>query len=181
MKIDGVRFVQLMAIGLTAIIFLLLTFLILRNQNQPPVQAIKPAPASLKVAGVKVGVVEVNRSSQVLTRPLFWASRRPSGGLPLKPEPKRKKAIDSFDKVRLLGIYNADEGSGLIVSGGKGVSQRLKLGDEIAGWKLMFINEKGGYFERNGQDRVLQIKRSAWFEAEAEKKRQSRKAGKQGA
>ena len=181
MRLTPIQSIAAVAASLTVIVMLLALVLWQRNQSLPPITPIKPAASSLQVLAVTPPVQKIKEENHVRERPVFWASRKPFIPLLIKGKVKAKKKLkpgkEPFDKVKLLGIYDADGESGLIVSSATTPSQRLKVGDVFEGWTLEFINSKGGLFVRGEKDRILLLQKpkAASKEIKAKRPHQKRK------
>jgi len=186
MRLTPIQSIAAVAASLTVIVMLLALVLWQRNQSLPPITPIKPAASSLQVLAVTPPVQKIKEENHVRERPVFWASRKPfiplliKGKVKAKQKLKLKPGKEPFDKVKLLGIYDADGESGLIVSSETTPSQRLKVGDVFEGWMLEHMNAKGGVFAQGEKNTllILQKPKPASKEIRERSFRQARKQAK---
>lgn len=104
------------------------------------VAAVLPAKDSLRVidAGVS-GAVTAAQSVEVQSRPLFWASRRPSGDVGPKNARPTGKPARGLEGLQVAGAVGAgDQGKAIVIY--KEKLMRLGIGDKVAGWTLQSVS-----------------------------------------
>lgn len=115
------------------------------------------------IAATEIGVTDSGGFEQatevnIISRPLFWAERRPVTDdqqlVAADPEAPRK---DELDQVKLVGVYFAGDSSGVIYEY-KGERLRLRLKDELFGWELNMLSYDSAVFTQgdDGQ-KTLQL------------------------
>lgn len=124
-------------------------------------------------------VADVAEVFSLSSRPLFWASRRPQieSDEVNVPEDDSRFKKDEFDKVKLVGVYDAGDSSGVIAEV-KGERQRVRLKQALEGWILDSIEADGAVFIQGSKQKKLQLEHanSAKYTATASKKVGSDKA-----
>jgi hypothetical protein len=109
-------------------------------QTQPRPQVQAPAPATPTAGLVSpLAVHPVDRLSATRERPLFSPSRRPPAPPPpiINPPPPPPPGPPN---VTLVGIVmDADEARAIVQSGPKNEIRRVRIGDDIGGWKVVQI------------------------------------------
>lgn len=122
---------------------------------------------------------DVTEVFSLSSRPLFWASRLPQaeGDDVSIPEDDSRPKKDEFDKVKLVGVYDAGDGSGVIAEV-KGERQRVRLKQALEGWVLDSLHADGAVFIQGGKQKKLQLEHAnlAKYTATASKKVGSDKA-----
>lgn len=92
-------------------------------------------------------------------RPLFTPSRRPPdpepvGATPAEVAASQEVAVDFalegviIGQVTLVAIVRVD---------GDKIQQRLKIGDEVQGWKLVAVKEAGATFQRGNLKHEIEL------------------------
>ena len=102
--------------------------------------AIPPAADALNVHQIQsTGGVTAEQRGEIVTRPLFWESRRPldEPAIVAEEEPSRGK-VGQLKGVKLLGVFGGGETAGIIVQV-KDKKRRILLGEEIRGWSLQSV------------------------------------------
>lgn len=145
-----------------ALILLLLLLLVqlawgfMRLSGQSSPEAVEPAADTLQLASSPdVGSVSAAHSNDIRSRPLLWPSRRPAGDVVKVAEAKPEKATD-FDSMQLVGVFGAGESAGMIVRV-KGKPQRLRLGDDLAGWTLDAVTEQEAVLKKGARRKTLAL------------------------
>lgn len=112
----------------------------------PEAQKIALDPVALQrgASGVEA---DTTRFVAILDRPLFSATRRPP---PPPPPPAPPKPVDPLEGVKLVGVFQGGEDSGILAEL-NGKVQRLKLGAAVGEWILKSVNERTVTFA-NGKD-----------------------------
>lgn len=121
--------------------------------------AVVPAPDALKVRRIHASdEVTAAQSGEIVTRPLFWESRRPLGEpvVVVKDDKARGKA-GKLKGVKLLGVFGGGETAGIIVKV-KDVKRRILLGEEIKGWTLESVEPDKVVLVADGRKETLALK-----------------------
>ncbi len=150
---------MMLAIGMTVLLFALILMRWQSARSAPPIQPVVPALSSLKSSSVLAPVITAEAGSVIQSRPVFWQTRAPYvAPPPRKPPPKPFRAVklgvDSFDQVKLSGTYSVSGQTVLIVVGSEG-SQRVRVGDDLAGWTFKSMAAGGAVFTQDGEQRTL--------------------------
>ncbi|WP_299773791.1 hypothetical protein [uncultured Pseudoteredinibacter sp.] len=85
-------------------------------------------------------------------RPLFWRGRKPAVIETVPEEEPVDSGTGDLSRIRVLGVY----ASGAMISGVKGKG-RVKLGEEIFGWKLQKLSGNQLRFAKNGRYEYLSL------------------------
>jgi hypothetical protein len=137
------RYLELTALLLALLVVVQLLWLGLGALRESSVTPIEPARDSLRVlSAAGTGAITGPQSLELQSRPLFWASRRPSDTVvvagpgdqssDLAPAPR-------LENLQLLGALGAaDEGAAIVSF--KGKTMRLAVGDDIDGWVLQSVS-----------------------------------------
>jgi len=80
---------------------------------------------------------EVSQFAQMVERPLFMETRRPSP--PLPPGPPAKTEPPAPVTFKLMGVLETPEGRMALIADAKGKYKRFKLNDSIEGWEIASI------------------------------------------
>lgn len=130
------------------IVALLVGALLVITRDPPP--ALAPAPGTLTAVSLEVpdapsGALE----GEMVTRPLFWSSRRPPvvEAAVVEPEAQPVSGADALDQARLLGILASGDRTGAILAVGE---QRMRLmqGESLEGWVLESLDGTRAVFVR---------------------------------
>ena len=126
-----------------------------------------PREASLRVnPAQELSQVDPDLRAEIVSRPLFWATRRPlvvqsEADLQAAKEAKQQQAEEKkagkIDGVKLAGIFGGGDTAGIIALS-KGKKHRLVIGQEIDGWKLDSVEPTAATFSSNGRTSQLQLK-----------------------
>ena len=130
------RRVELLAVALLGgVLFWLLLVLIWSVSSDGPAP-LPPAQDSLAVQNLLLDDgLSGDEAAEILSRPLFWQSRRPLSP-PKKVVAKRKpQAPKKLEGVVLHGVYGADDALGLIATV-DGRMTRIGKGQSVKGWAL---------------------------------------------
>ncbi len=146
------RRVELALLGGGLLLLLLVLYLLIRVAMATDIDAIAPAPDSVRVASLsRSGVPPVEDREAIVSRPLFWAERQPVD-LVETPEAaaeaekeKPEKAAPRMKEVTLSGIYGSGETGGVILSV-KRRQLRLAVGEEVDGWRLERVTAYSAVF-----------------------------------
>jgi hypothetical protein len=112
-------------------------------QTQPPPQVPAQAPAT-PTAGLAspLAVHSLDRLSATRERPLFSPSRR-APAPPAPPPPRPPPPPPEPPNVTLVGIVmDAEEARAIVQSGPTNEVRRVRVGDEIGGWKVAQIESR---------------------------------------
>ena len=127
--------------------------------NEP--DPVFPSADSLAVQALKLDSgLTAEQAAEILSRPLFWQSRRPLVPPPkvvAKPKPKAPKKLKG---VVLMGVYGAGDGLGLIATV-DGVFSRISKGQSVKGWKFSDYEDGAAVFVSGGKKSVLPLELTA--------------------
>lgn len=150
------KWVGILAVVMTLLVLLLVWARWQKEHSRPATVPLSPAAVSMESLALNVPVEQEKGNPDILTRPVFWKERGPY----VAPTPRqvRQKPVkvgpDSFDQVKLLGTYGADGKTSLIVISTEG-TQRVMMGDDLAGWIFNSMNAEGAVFSQDGEQRTL--------------------------
>ena len=85
----------------------------------------------------------------VMAHPIFAPDRA--------PPPAENEDAGNLNGVQVLGTAIAGNAAAALVRDIDGSFKRVKMGEEIAGWKLVAIQPKELVFDRNGERRTLDL------------------------
>ncbi|HMN56643.1 MAG TPA: hypothetical protein PKE15_05305 [Ottowia sp.] len=116
-----------------------------------------PAPQAPQLDDVQAALLHANPAAAatypvVLARPLFEATRRPSGAPSTAKGPAA--APSAIEQARLQGIVAGPTLSGVMLEEG-GQSRFVRVGEAVGDWTLQSVQGRQARFVRRGQQRVL--------------------------
>jgi len=111
------------------------------HQAPPPVPTIEPMRAAL------------NTYNAIMAHPIFAPDRAPPAA--------EADNSGNLSGVEVVGTAIAGKTSTALVRDADGDFSRLKIGEEMDGWKLVSIEPKQLVFDRNGERRSVQISATA--------------------
>ncbi len=111
------------------------------HQAPPPVPTVEPVRAAL------------NTYNAIMAHPIFAPDRAPPAA--------EADNSSNLSGVEVLGTAIAGKTSAALVRDADGDFSRLKIGEDLDGWKLVFIEPKELVFDRNGERRSVQISATA--------------------
>lgn len=124
-------------------------------------ESIFPSADSLAVQKLELDSgLSAEQAAEILSRPLFWQSRRPLVPPPkvvAKPKPKAPKKLNG---VTLMGVYGAGDGLGLIATI-DGVFSRINKGQSVKGWEFSAYEDGAAVFVSGGRKSVLPLELTA--------------------
>ena len=151
------RWAELVALSVLGLIGLrlLLGFLGLAVDGGP--EPVRPAQDSLAVQTLQLDAgVPADQGAEILSRPLFWQSRRPLAP-PKKVVVKPKAAAPQKLKcVVLHGVYGTGDGLGLIATV-DGRMTRIVKGQSVKGWQLKSYENGVARFSSAGRKATLPL------------------------
>jgi len=131
------RRIELVAVLLGLLLCLQLALGGLRLVSLSAPDPVTPAPDSLRVPMVLSPLlVAASERNEIISRPLFWSSRRPLEEVATLAEPEAKAG--ELKGVKLVGLFGSGERAGIIALV-KGQKRRILLGDAIEGWTLKSV------------------------------------------
>ncbi len=98
-------------------------------------------------------------AEQIVARPLFFESRRPEVD-EAPTEAGTSAADDPFDGVVLDGAYRAGSVGGVSLVDREGKRHRILLGEGFQGWTLASFDPPEVTFKREGEARVVTLRRA---------------------
>ena len=131
------RRLELAVVVIAALLVLQIVWAIVSRLTYSGPEAILPAPDALIVSSLVEQTVPADAASQeIVSRPLFWESRRPEDGpeaqVVAPPVPAKGKKLEG---VRVVGIFGSgDSGGAIVIANGK--KQRISVSDALEGWLL---------------------------------------------
>jgi len=109
---------------------------------------ILPASDSLEViSSISLDTITARQRSEIRSRPLFWAGRRPQEAVVIAPELPEVKQLKEhkFEGIKLLGVFGVGESVGIIAQV-KGKSRRVLVGEKVDGWTLEAVEGNDAVF-----------------------------------
>ena len=103
---------------------------------------------------------DVSQYPQLVERPLFMESRRPSQPAPPKPPeppPPPKPEAPPAINFKVMGILETPEGKMALIADAKGKYKRLKVNDSMDGWQIADIKPDRVLIEQNGFNEDLSL------------------------
>ncbi len=122
--------------------------------------AVEPAASALTVADqLTRRVVAPGDSAELRERPLFWEGRRPIASADTKAQRKPDRA-PKLKGVRLLGVFGSGDSGGIIALV-QNEQQRIRVGEEVAGWTLEQVSADGATLASGADTESLVLERSS--------------------
>ncbi|MDG1011642.1 MAG: hypothetical protein P8N99_02395 [Luminiphilus sp.] len=149
-----VELVALIVLGLVGLRLLLGLFGLAVDGGPEP---LRPAQDSLAVQTLQLDEgLPPDQGAEILSRPLFWQSRRP-----LAPPPKvvvkpKVQAPQKLNGVVLHGVYGIGDGLGLIATV-DGRMTRIAKGQSVKGWQLKSYENGVARFSSGGKKASLPL------------------------
>lgn len=120
-----------------------------------------PSADSLEAQKLQLdSALTAEQAAEILSRPLFWQSRRPLVPPPrvvAKPKPKAPKQLKG---VVVVGVYGAGDGLGLIATI-DGAFSRIGKGQSVKGWQFDAYEDGAAVFVSGGERSVLPLELTA--------------------
>jgi hypothetical protein len=120
-----------------------------------------PSSDSLEAQKLQLdSALTAEQAVEILSRPLFWQSRRP-----LVPPPKvvakpKPKAPEKLKGVVVMGVYGAGDALGLIATI-DGAFSRISKGQSVKGWQFDAYEDGAAVFVSGGKRSVLALELTA--------------------
>jgi len=153
----GMDDLRRLALGVTGLLVLVVLWGAGRVLLLSPPEPLPPAESSLNIAGVFGDDAGSAQPTDLTARPLFWFGRKryvPPVQVADETAVEERVVEVEIDKATLVGKLGAGRESSIIVTYG-GASQRLKLNDELEGWRFVGLTDEGAEFKSAGRTRVL--------------------------
>jgi len=100
--------------------------------------------------------VDEEQSQDIVSRPLFSATRRPEESDEQTDADAQAAGEDQFKDLKLVGTFGAGETAGIIALV-KGQKRRIIVDQDVAGWTLKSVEGHRAIFERNGTQQELAL------------------------
>jgi hypothetical protein len=153
------RRIELLAVLLGSLLCLQLVLGGLRLATLSAPEPVIPAPDSLRVPPVLSPVaVAASERNEIITRPLFWSSRRPVEEVATLAEPEMKAG--ELKGVKVVGLFGSGERAGIIALV-KGQKRRILLGDVVEGWTLKSVAPFELVVANGGRTETLALERGS--------------------
>jgi len=110
-------------------------------------------PAAAAAPTVEPVRAALNTYNAIMAHPIFAPDRA--------PPPVEADDAGNLAGVEILGTAIAGKVSAALVRDSDGEFTRLKIGEDIDGWKLVSINPKELVFDRNGERKTLAVTATA--------------------
>lgn len=153
------RRIELVAVVLGVVLALQLVYSILRIILLSAPDPIVPVAESLAFSEVRtVQTVSALQSDEIVTRPLFWSSRRPlDTAAVIENIATDGKPTGDLATVSLTGVFGGGESAGIIaVVGDK--KHRVLVGGKLFDWTLDSMGLDHAVFVRRGETQKLELK-----------------------
>ncbi|MEH6568966.1 MAG: hypothetical protein V7709_07830 [Halioglobus sp.] len=157
------RRVELLAVVLGLLFLLLLLYGFIRLQFLSEPAPIIPSSESLEVTEmVSVTAADAEQALEIVSRPLFWPSRRPLPGSDEAGDIALEEAAQAGElaKIKVLGIFGGGQSAGVIALV-KDKKRRILLNEEAIGWTLQSVEPDRAVFISNGKTQEVQLKMAA--------------------
>ena len=161
------RRVELALVVLVALFLLQLLWGGFRAVLPSSAEPVLPRGGSLRVEPLQEqSQIDPEMRSEIASRPLFWATRRPledeaevaaKSAEDAKKQQAEEKKAGKIDGAKLAGVFGGEDAAGIIALS-KGKKHRLVIGQEINGWKLESVEPTAATFSSNGRTSQLQLK-----------------------
>jgi Tfp pilus assembly protein PilP len=134
--------------------------------SQRPAVAAAPAVVSPGPPGevMLARLPPLEQFTAMVERPLFSASRRPAVASEPEvaeeelPDPEPVPEASGLPEVRFVGtIRQGGAMTALVVPEGHDAAVKLRVGDEVAGWRVRSVGASQLVLEHEGERRVLTI------------------------
>ncbi len=153
------RRIELLAVLLGLLLCLQLAWGGFRLATIAAPAAVAPAADSLKVPPVPgPAVVAADERNEIISRPLFWSSRRPVDQVATLSDPDRKPG--ELKAVKLVGLFGSGSQAGIIALV-KGQKRRILLGDKVEGWTLESITPSELAVSNGERTEILALQRGS--------------------
>lgn len=107
------------------------------------------APALQRLPEIRPEAASV--AGEILSRPLFWESRRPVQARPAGP------AADALSGIRILGVVGNEKDGGILYRDGEIVT-RLSVGQRLGGWRLVGVEGDTARFVSSDGNEVRELR-----------------------
>ena len=157
------RRVELLALVLGFLFLLLLLYGFVRIQFLSEPAPIIPSAESLEVAEmVLVATADAEQALEIVSRPLFWPSRRPLPGSDEAGGVAQEEATQAGElaKIKVLGIFGGGQSAGVIALV-KDKKRRILVDEEAMGWTLKSVAPDRAVFINNGKTQEVQLQMAA--------------------
>ena len=155
------RRIELLALMLLLLVLMTMVLGGFKSIASHEPESIFPSADSLAVQKLELDAgLSAEQAAEILSRPLFWQSRRPLVPPPkvvAKPKPKAPKKLNG---VSLMGVYGAGDGLGLIATI-DGVFSRISKGQSVKGWEFSAYEDGAAVFVSGGKKSVLPLELTA--------------------
>jgi hypothetical protein len=120
-------------------------------------EAVAPTADSLRViASLGQDTVAPEQNDEIRSRPLLWPGRRPATPTTVDAAAPARAKQQELNEIKLLGVFGAGETIGIIARV-KDRTQRIRLGEEVAGWKLKSVEESGAVFAAGSRQKTIML------------------------
>ena len=152
------RRIELVALLLGLLILLQLAWGFTRLTLMAAPGAIEPAADSVGVPAVLgLQLVAAQQRNEIISRPLFWAGRRPQEAVAALEEPdSQSDSAAELDSIKLVGVFGGADTAGIIALV-KGKKRRILLGGELEGWTLESIEPRESILVRGARRETLSL------------------------
>ncbi|MEM9255506.1 MAG: type II secretion system protein N [Pseudomonadota bacterium] len=133
------RRVEALAACLAALLVVQLLWTAVRLVTLSEPSPVEPAADALGV-GEAAALAELEEAQReaLRSRPLFWPSRRVAA-VPQVANDEPKRQAGNTKGINLVGVFDAGDSAGIIVAI-KGKQRRLRVGEQVDGWKLLSVD-----------------------------------------
>ncbi len=154
-----VRRIELAALLLGLLLCLQLVYGGFSLATLAPPAAVEPAADSLQVPAVRGPVVlAAGDRNEIITRPLFWSSRRPVSEVATLADARGKSG--ELKDVKLVGVFGSGKQAGVIALV-KDKKQRILVGESLEGWTLESIQGGETVFSSGARRESLKLERGS--------------------
>ena len=156
------RRIELGVVVLLLVLCLQLVFGGISLLSMSPPAAIMPSADSIQVPLVKSPEsLTAQQRNEILSRPVFWAGRRPVTAVAVREDSLANSAADSQLKgIKLVGVFGGGKSAGIIALV-KDKKRRILLGEDIDGWTLDSIDAGEVVLVSGGRRERLTLQRAS--------------------
>jgi hypothetical protein len=134
-------------------------------------EAVAPTADSMHVViSIGQGIVTPELNNEIRSRPLLWPARRPGSPVSVDATAPAIAKQHELNEIKLLGVFGAGDTVGIIARV-KDKTQRIRLGEVVAGWTLKAVEKTGAVFAAGSRQKTLMLLPEQIKQSEKTKKR----------
>jgi hypothetical protein len=162
----------LLLLALLLILQLLYGVVRLALMSAPP-PLVPPADALQVVSAIGLDTVTAEQSNEIRNRPVLWPGRRPVEAVTELAEESNVKQQE-LEGIKLVGVFGEGDSAGIIARV-KDKVRRIRLGEELAGWRLESVGRNEAVITNGSrQEKVILLPESVNSAGKANKRSERR-------